>query len=124
MADVRILPPILSRQVCEQMTIDLNIEPVYIVDRIRWHYDLPFRHVTESIIKEYKIARNLLPVKIIVLGPPASGKTRVARYLEKHYEIHYIHVDKLIRDTIQRLVSTGNLIARRSRREIIKKKRE
>jgi len=88
------------------MNIDLNIDPVYIVDRIRWHYDLPFRHVIESIIKEYKTARNLFPVKIIVLGPPASGKTRVARCLMNHYDIHYIRLDKLIKETIQQLVST------------------
>lgn len=92
------------------MTVDLNIDPVYIIDRIHWHLDMPFQNVVDIIIKEYKAARNLRPVKIIVLGPPASGKTRVARYLANHYEIHYIHVKTLISDTIQKLVNIQNRI--------------
>lgn len=97
--------PEVSQQIYDQMTVDLNIDPVYIIDRIHWHLDMPFQNVVDIIIKEYKAARNLRPVKIIVLGPPASGKTRVARYLANHYEIHYIHVKTLISDTIQKLVN-------------------
>lgn len=93
--------------------MDLNIDPVYINGRIHWHFDMPFRDAIGVIVKEYKAARNLLPVKIIVLGPPASGKTRVARYLADHYGIHYVHVKTLISDTIQRLVSTGVYSRRR-----------
>jgi len=87
------------------MTVDLNIDPVYIIDRIRWYFDMPFRDVVKVVIKEYQAARNLRPVKIIVLGPPASGKTRVARYLADHYGIHYVYVKTLISDAIQKLVS-------------------
>lgn len=86
------------------MTVDLNIDPVYIIDLIHWHFDMPFRDAIDEIVKEYKSARNLRPVKIVVLGPPASGKTRVSRYLADHYGIHYVHVKTLISDTIQRLV--------------------
>ncbi|EFN64839.1 Putative adenylate kinase 7 [Camponotus floridanus] len=100
-----LLLPEVSHQVYDQMTVDLNIDPVYIIDRIHWHLDMPFQNVVDIIIKEYKAARNLRPVKIIVLGPPASGKTRVARYLANHYEIHYIHVKTLISDTIQKLIN-------------------
>lgn len=84
------------------MTVDLNIDPVYIIDRIRWK--LPFRDIINEIIKEYKSARNLRPVKIVVLGPPASGKTRVARYLADHYGIQYIHVKTLISITMDKTV--------------------
>lgn len=87
------------------MTVDLNIDPVYIVERIRWYLGMPYRDVVDIVIKEYKTARNLRPVKMVVLGPPASGKTRVARYLADHYGIHYVHVKTLISDRIQKLVS-------------------
>lgn len=87
------------------MTVDLNIDPVYIIDRIRWHFEVPFQDAIKAIIREYEAARNLYPVKIIILGPPASGKTIVARYLADHYGIHYIHVKSLISETIQNLVS-------------------
>ena len=97
--------PEVSQRIYDQMTVDLNINPVYIIDRIQWYFEMPFRDVVDIVINEYKTARNLHPVKIVVLGPPASGKTRVARYLANYYGIHYIHVKTLISDTIQKLVS-------------------
>ncbi|KYN20601.1 Putative adenylate kinase 7, partial [Trachymyrmex cornetzi] len=96
--------PEVSQHVYDQMTVDLNIDSVYIIDRIRWYFKMPFRDVVDIVINEYKTARNLRPVKIVVLGPPASGKTRVARYLADYYGIHYIHVKTLISDTIQKLI--------------------
>ena len=85
---------------------NINIEPAYIVDnQFQWHWELPFRDNIYELVKEYKISRNLLPVKIIVLGPPASGKTKIAQKLSEHYGIHYIHVKDLIAQTIQKLVN-------------------
>lgn len=101
-----LLLPEVSQRIYDNMTVDLNIDPVYVIDQIRWQYGMSFRDALDEIIKEYKSARNLHPVKVIVLGPPASGKTRVARYLTDHYGIHYVHVKTLISDTIQKLVGT------------------
>ncbi|XP_011694075.1 PREDICTED: adenylate kinase 7-like [Wasmannia auropunctata] len=103
--EVALSLPEVSQQIYDQMTVDLNIDPVYIIDRIRWHFGMPFRDVVNLVIKEYKVVRNLRPVKIVVLGPPASGKTRVARYLAEHYGIHYVHVKTLISDAIQKLIN-------------------
>lgn len=94
------------------MTVNLNIDPVYIIDRIHWCYNMPFQDIIDVVIKEYKAARNLCPVKIIILGPPASGKTRVARYLADHYGIHYVHVKNLISDILQKLVSVYSFTKR------------
>ncbi|XP_020284340.1 adenylate kinase 7-like isoform X2 [Pseudomyrmex gracilis] len=96
--------PEVSQHVYDQMTVNLNVNPVYINDRIQWHFGLPFQDVIDAVVEEYKSSRGLRPVKIIVLGPPASGKTRIARYLADHYGIHYVHVKTLISDTIQKLV--------------------
>ncbi|XP_025161964.1 adenylate kinase 7-like [Harpegnathos saltator] len=98
-----LLLPEVSQRAYDMMTVDLNIDSVYIIDRIRWRFDMPFRDVVDDVVREYKAARNLRPVKIIVLGPPASGKTRLARFLADHYGINYVHVKTLISDTIQRL---------------------
>ncbi|KAK9300199.1 hypothetical protein QLX08_007043 [Tetragonisca angustula] len=97
------LLPDVTQRIYDLTTMNLIIDPVYIADRISWHFDSPFPDNIDAIVKEYKTARNLNPVKIIVLGPPASGKTRVARYLTDHYDIHYIHVKPLIANTIDNL---------------------
>lgn len=115
------LLPEITQQIYDVMTINLNIDPVYITDRISWHVGASFPDSINLIVKEYKTARNLNPIRIIVLGPPASGKTRVARYLVDHYEIHYIHVKSLIEDTIAELVS---MISRGKTNKITKWERE
>ncbi|KAK1121778.1 hypothetical protein K0M31_010089 [Melipona bicolor] len=97
------LLPDVTQRTYDLTTMNLIIDPVYIADRISWHFDSPFPDNIDAIVKEYKTARNLNPVKITVLGPPASGKTRVARYLADHYDIHYVHVKSLIADTIDSL---------------------
>lgn len=90
------LLPEVTQQTYDLMTMNLNIDPDYIVERIRWHLDTPFRDNMNVILKEFRDAHNLHPLKVLILGPPASGKTRVAEYLMKHYDLHYIHVKSLI----------------------------
>ncbi|KYM99929.1 Putative adenylate kinase 7, partial [Cyphomyrmex costatus] len=109
--------PEVSHQVYDQMTVDLNIDPVYIIDQICWYFEMPFRDVVDIVITEYKTARNLRPVKIIVLGPPASGKTRIARYFADYYGIHYIHVKTLVSDTIQKLIDNIEAVKAGIRRQ-------
>ncbi|KAG7203650.1 hypothetical protein KM043_013685 [Ampulex compressa] len=99
------LLPEVTQRAYDLMTLDLRADPVYILDGITWHLDAPFLDSVDAIVREYRSARDLRPVKIIVLGPPAAGKTMVARYLAKHYAVHYVCVKSLITDAIQKLVS-------------------
>ncbi|XP_076749056.1 adenylate kinase 7 [Xylocopa sonorina] len=97
------LLPEITQRIYDLMTMNLIVEPVYIADRISWHLDTTFPDSINVIVKEYKTARNLLPIRVVVLGPPASGKTKIARYLASHYDIHYVHAKSLITDTIEKL---------------------
>jgi adenylate kinase len=58
-----------------------------------------------QLIQEYKDARGLTPIKVALLGPPASGKTYLAKKIAEHYEIHYIDVDTVVKDAVARMVS-------------------
>ena len=42
--------------------------------------------------------------KVVVLGPPASGKTRLAQRLSDHYGIYFVNLKELITQTVQNLV--------------------
>ncbi|XP_068993629.1 adenylate kinase 7 [Neodiprion pinetum] len=96
----------VTQQNYDMVTLDLNIEPAYLEDaNLEWYTDLPFSMNIADIAREYKTARNLHPVKIVVLGPPASGKTRLAKMLAEHYRVHYVHVESLIRDRINKLTN-------------------
>ncbi|CAH1107322.1 unnamed protein product [Psylliodes chrysocephalus] len=46
---------------------------------------------------------DLKPLKAIVLGPPASGKTSLAQRLCRHYGAHYVNVKTMIDETLQEL---------------------
>ncbi|XP_078052090.1 adenylate kinase 7-like [Augochlora pura] len=98
-----LLLPDVTQPIYDQMTVNLNAEPEYIVDQISWHHDSPFHENIDAIVKEFRTARGLHPLKIIVVGPPASGKSIVARYLADYYGVHYVHAKPLIEETVQTL---------------------
>ena len=48
------------------------------------------------IVSQFKHKRHLLPLKLCIFGPPASGKTLIAKQLAIHYKIHHITVQEVI----------------------------
>lgn len=48
-------------------------------------------HSLGSAVKEYKARRGLEALRVVLLGPPASGKTLLAHVIEKLYGIRRVH---------------------------------
>ena len=44
-------------------------------------------------------------MRALILGPPASGKTTVAKQLCEHYKLHHIKIKDVIDEAIEKLVS-------------------
>lgn len=107
--EAALLYPDLTSRVLDAITVDLDIRPAYLLkssSRMEWlEPDSGFVARIERVVEEYRAARNLRPLRLIVLGPPASGKTMIARALARHYRLHYVSLKRLIADTIQQLVS-------------------
>lgn len=99
-------PEISSRSV-DAMTIDLRLESDFLTRSryMRWRSERDFVANVENIVQEFRDARSIHPVRLIVLGPPASGKSMIARELAKYYRLNFIAIKKLILDTIEELVS-------------------
>ncbi|XP_054910422.1 adenylate kinase 7-like isoform X2 [Poeciliopsis prolifica] len=57
----------------------------------------------KSIVKEYKVTRQLFPIKICLTGPPAVGKTTLAMKLCQYYKLHYINVNYMFDEKISQL---------------------
>lgn len=95
------------------MTVNLKMEPSFIVNEmdLQWQSELNFCENIEKIVKEFKECRKLQPIKILIHGPPAVGKTEVAKKLCELYNLHYISVDSLIKDTLAALVIHFSSIA-------------
>ncbi|KAJ8972902.1 hypothetical protein NQ317_019618 [Molorchus minor] len=54
-------------------------------------------------VKEPEVSKDLKPLKAIIHGPPAAGKTRLANRLAQQYGAKYITVKTMIEDTLEEL---------------------
>uniref|UniRef100_A0A8C1VCN8 Adenylate kinase 7a n=1 Tax=Cyprinus carpio TaxID=7962 RepID=A0A8C1VCN8_CYPCA len=87
--------------------VNLRTESVFLKDRLNLHWECESGIVDNisQVLEEYKQTRQLLPIKICLLGPPAVGKSSVAVKLCRQYKLHHIDVNKTINEKVRRLVS-------------------
>ncbi|XP_051793005.1 adenylate kinase 7-like [Acanthochromis polyacanthus] len=107
------LEDIVKPEELECLSIDLSLEAFIIKDsfNLNWISEAGMVENMENIVEDYKDTRQLLPVRIFLIGPPAVGKTSVAQKLCHHYKIHHIKIKDIIEEKITQLcfVSLGRL---------------
>ncbi|XP_026811206.1 adenylate kinase 7-like [Rhopalosiphum maidis] len=57
------------------------------------------------LVETYKRAHNIKSIKLIILGPPASGKTKLALQLAQFYGLIYLEPKTITQDYINGIVS-------------------
>ncbi|KAL1254380.1 hypothetical protein QQF64_016609 [Cirrhinus molitorella] len=87
------------------LSVNLRTESVFLKDRLNLHWDCESGIVDNilQVVEEYKQRRQLLPIKICVLGPPAVGKSSVTVKLCRYYKLHHIDVDETINEKVRQL---------------------
>uniref|UniRef100_A0A8C2PR00 Adenylate kinase 7a n=1 Tax=Cyprinus carpio TaxID=7962 RepID=A0A8C2PR00_CYPCA len=82
------------------LSVNLRTESVFLNDRLNVHWDCESGIVDNilQVVEEYKQARQLLPIKICLLGPPAVGKSSAAVKLCRYYKLHHIDVNETINE--------------------------
>uniref|UniRef100_H0WQ96 Adenylate kinase 7 n=1 Tax=Otolemur garnettii TaxID=30611 RepID=H0WQ96_OTOGA len=97
----------LTQDCLDHLLVNLRMEGVFVKENfnIRWIAQTGFADNINTILKEYKQSRGLLPVKICILGPPAVGKSSIAAELAKHYKLHHIKLKDVISEAIAKLES-------------------
>jgi len=45
-------------------------------------------------------------MRVVILGPPAVGKSTVAEQLCDYFRLHHVHVKQVIDDSVDRMVSS------------------
>ncbi|XP_070843607.1 adenylate kinase 7-like [Chaetodon trifascialis] len=89
----------------EYLNIDLRLDALTIKDSfsLRWTSEAGMVENIESVVEEYIDARQLLPIRICLVGPPAVGKTTVAEKLCSHYQIHHIKINEITEEKVSHL---------------------
>ena len=60
-----------------------------------WHCEFGIPENIDKLREEFNIYRDLKPIKILVLGPPYSGKSTIAKKISEKYKISHLTIDKI-----------------------------
>ncbi|XP_055005748.1 adenylate kinase 7-like [Boleophthalmus pectinirostris] len=86
----------------DYLKINLSLEAALIKElNNQWTSESGMVENIDNIVEEYKVTRNLLPVKIFMVGPPAVGKTTISKKLCGYYRLHHIKIKDVIEEKIK-----------------------
>lgn len=99
----------LSQVEFDMLNVHLRLEATFIKEgmNITWVSEGGFTDNIHRMVKEYKQVRNLLPLRVYITGPPASGKSTVVEQLCKYYKVHHIKIQDVITEAISNLKITA-----------------
>ncbi|CAG9315201.1 unnamed protein product [Blepharisma stoltei] len=68
--------------------------------KLEWHCLEGFHANVQKLNVEFNENRGLKPIKVMVTGPPASGKSHFSKKLAKFYNVPWIHVGSVVNELI------------------------
>lgn len=99
----------------EHFTIDLRVEAQTAADILsddEWVCKSGFVQNIEGLVDQYRRARGVTPLRVVVLGPPLSGKSYAARELSAQLNIPHFTVDDAISEYKYQLTELGDELER------------
>ena len=75
--------------------------------------DKSLEEMEQDLVKmvRIKISDPMRPPRIIILGPPGSGRSTQAKHVAKKYGIVHISIIELLKEEMNRKTARGNTIA-------------
>ncbi|ELU08844.1 hypothetical protein CAPTEDRAFT_225393 [Capitella teleta] len=94
----------------DQLLVNLRMDAVTVKEamRIRWASETGIVENINTVVNEYKEARQLMPLRAFIMGPPASGKSTVAKQLCENYKLHHIKIKDVIDNALEALQKSAS----------------
>ncbi|KAK4475350.1 hypothetical protein MN116_002414 [Schistosoma mekongi] len=95
----------ITQNTIDQLLVSLRMNANYVKEnfQLKWYCETGLIDNINMITKEYKLSRQLIPIRLCILGPPASGKTTLAKKLCEYYKLQHIHIKHVIDEGITNL---------------------
>ncbi|TWW71558.1 Adenylate kinase 7 [Takifugu flavidus] len=92
------LIPDFSVMEIDALQLNLYMDSVYVKEllSVKWMCESGLVENIELVVEEYRQSRQLLPIRVCVLGPPAVGKSTVSKHICQQYKLHYISLEESI----------------------------
>lgn len=100
----------VSQMELDMLLVNLRMECVFVKEnmKIHWVSEAGLANNIVNTVKEFRSTRQLLPIRLCILGPPAVGKSTVANHLCEHYKLHHVHLKEVIDSAIQKVEQSAN----------------
>jgi len=99
----------LKQHEFDSLLMNVRMDAMFVKESmtIPWVAETGMLDAIATVSKEFKEVRKLLPMRICILGPPASGKSTIAKLLCEKFKLHHINVKQVVDDTIARLEASA-----------------
>ena len=84
-----------TKYMLDERKPDEDIED-YEKRKFKWHCEYGIPDNMEKLRNEFNMYRGLKSVKMCVVGPPSSGKTKICKHIAEKLQIPYLTVDNVI----------------------------
>ncbi|BFZ12297.1 hypothetical protein BsWGS_15336 [Bradybaena similaris] len=103
------LNPNMEQAVFDTLLVNLKMDSTAIRDEmlINWTSEAGFAENIKQVVEEYKQYRNLQPIRVVILGPPASGKSTISQQLCSYYKLHHVTIQDVIDAELAKLEATA-----------------
>ncbi|KAJ3350776.1 Adenylate kinase 7 [Allomyces javanicus] len=111
----------LSATTRDLLLANLKLEAAHIKSLgMQWRYETGLIENLPRFLDEFRRARGLTPLRMILLGPPMAGKSYYAAKLASYYKLPLVDVEGVTKETMDRLhrrVALG--VAQQEREQLV-----